>query len=241
MLNNLNKFRYNQILHALCILVVGTLLVFDSALLATGAKNSTNASESYTERFDRAEILMKKGVALGRQKKYSESVAELKKAVELIPDNGPLLYNLGMSLYNAGDLGEARKAWQKTVSLRPDYADAWYMLGLLDAKEGNSADAISALIKCVELKPQENDAKAALIKECLKVARKNYEQLAKTDLARAKKLTCEFPTNSALSVSEGKHPLANTEIPGTGKTFDELLEIFKRIPFQPRTPSAHQK
>jgi len=193
---------------------------------------------SYEQRFSRAEELMKRGVALGREKKYVESAEELRKAIELIPDNGPLWYNLGMSLYNGGESAAARRAWQKTVELRPDYADAWYMLGLLDAKEGKSADAIAAYAKSSELKPQDGEAQAALIKECLKLARSKYQQLQQTDPDRAKKLAGEFPGNVSPAVGTGKHPLADTEIPGTGKTFDELLEIFKHTPFQRSQPKG---
>jgi tetratricopeptide (TPR) repeat protein len=183
---------------------------------------------------------MKRGVALGREKKYRESVVELKMAIELIPDNGPLWYNLGMSLYNADETAEARAAWQKTVSLRPDYADAWYMLGMLAAREGRAADAIAAYAKSSELKPLDGEAQSALIRECLKLARQSFEQLQKTDSGRAKKLAGEFGGGATPSIDQGKHPLADTVIPGTGKTFDEMLEIFKRTPFQRQQPTGHK-
>ncbi|MEW6713080.1 MAG: tetratricopeptide repeat protein [Candidatus Riflebacteria bacterium] len=194
----------------------------------------TLCAETYEQRFSRAEELMKRGVALGRDKKYPESVIELKKAVELIPDNGPLWYNLGMSQYKSGDKSAARVSWQKTVSLRPDYTDAWYMLGMLEAGESRSTEAIVAYEKCLQAKPGDGEAREALIKECLKLARKNFEQLQKTDSARAKKLSGQFSDGLSPSTGENKHPLADTVIPGTGKTFDELLEIFKRTPFQGR-------
>lgn len=145
-----------------------------------------------------------------------------------------------MSLYNNGETAEARRAWQKTVSLRPDYADAWYMLGLLDEKSGRAADAIAAYARSSELKPGDGAAQAALIRECLKLARQKFEQLQKTDPALAKKLAGEFPGNVNPSADPNKHPLADTEIPGTGKTFDEMLEIFKRTPFQRHQPKGRQ-
>lgn len=199
-----------------------------------------DVNETYEERFGRAEALMKQGVALGREKRYRESVDELRKAIELIPDNGPLWYNLGMSLYNNGEIAEARQAWQKTVSLRPDYSDAWYMLGLLDAKSGRAAEAIAAYARSSELKPGDGTAQAALIRECLKLARQKFELLQKIDPALAKKLAGEFPGTVSPSADPNKHPLADTEIPGTGKTFDEMLEIFKRIPFQRHQPKSRQ-
>lgn len=156
-----------------------SLMVCDCIYADEGKEIPTTVfrNESYEQRFGRAEKLMKRGVALGREKKYAESAAELRKAIELIPDNGPLWYNLGMSLYNGGETDAARRAWQKTVELRPDYADAWYMLGMLDAKEGRSAEAIAAYAKSSELKPQDGEAQAALVIECLKLARRKYEQL----------------------------------------------------------------
>ena len=216
------------------------LVVFMTGLAVCShpAGAAKDAPESYEQRFAEAEGLMKRGVALGREKKYAESAAELRKAIELIPDNGPLWYNLGMSLYNGGETAVARRAWQKTVELRPDYADAWYMLGMLDAKEGRSAEAIAAYAKSSELKPQDGEAQAALVRECLKLARRKYEQLQQSDPARAKKLAGEFPGNASPALGSGKHPLADTEIPGTGKTFDELLEIFKHTPFQRTQPKS---
>jgi len=239
-LNNVSRALIGGIMNSIrlssgAILPMLMLIVFCCSIFAQDVQlpdTATKSTETYEQRFARAEKLMKRGVALGREKKYRESVVELKKAIELIPDNGPLWYNLGMSLYNGGETAEARTAWQKTVSLRPDYADAWYMLGMLAAKEGRTADAITAYAKSSELKPLDGEAQSALIRECLKLARQNFEQLQKTDPARAKKLAGEFGGGATPSMGQGKHPLADTVIPGTGKTFDEMLEIFKRTPFQ---------
>jgi len=219
--------------------ILSLFYIYMSVCATHGGETEYNSAKgAFEQRFAEAEKLMKSGVALGREKKYADSAAELRKAIELIPDNGPLWYNLGMSLYNGGETDAARRAWQKTVELRPDYADAWYMLGMLDAKEGRSAEAIAAYAKSSELKPQDGEAQAALVRECLKLARRKYEQLQRTDPARAKKLAGEFPGNVSPAIGSGKHPLADTEIPGTGKTFDELLEIFKRTPFQRTQPKS---
>lgn len=192
--------------------------------------------DSYDVRFSMAEKLMKKGVALGREKKYEESVQVLREAVELIPDNAPLWYNLGLSLYHSGKAAEALEAWNKTVSIRPNYQDVWYMIGLARSKDGKSAEAIAAFSKNVEISPDDSQARASLIRECLRIAANNMNYLKKTDPVMSEKLAREFPGGLATpgtgAAGPNEHPLGNTEIPGMGKKFNELLEMFKKIPFQ---------
>ncbi|MBU1109338.1 MAG: tetratricopeptide repeat protein [Candidatus Riflebacteria bacterium] len=221
---------------------LSAMLLFNPSLPAIHGQETTGLqtpTESYEVRFALAEKLMKKGVALGREKKHNESVKALREAIELIPDNATLWYNLGLSLYHSGKHAEALEAWDKTVNIRPDYRDVWHMIGLVRSKNGKSTEAIAAFTRGVETNPDDSDSRASLIRECLNVAKTNMEHLKKTDPAMAKKLTQEFPGDFAApgagATNAGEHPLGNTEIPGTGKNFNELLEIFKKIPFQRNT------
>lgn len=221
----------------LFVLIAGILLNVD--LTAVHGQETTGLQtqkDSYDARFSMAEKLMKKGVALGREKKYDESVNVLREAVELIPDNAPLWYNLGLSLYHGGKPEKALEAWNNTVSIRPNYPDVWYMIGLVRSKTGKSAEAIAAFSKNVEISPDDSQARASLIRECYRVAANNMNYLKKADPAMSEKLAREFPGGFATpgtgAASQIEHPLGNTEIPGMGKNFNELLEIFKKIPFQ---------
>ncbi len=221
------------------LVALSTVILLSVGLTAVQGEEMTGLQprkDTYEIRFSMAEKLMKKGVALGREKRYEESVKVLREAVELIPDNAPLWYNLGLSMYHGGKPADALEAWNKTVSIRPDYPDVWYMIGLACSKTGKSTEAIAAFAKNVVICPDDSQSRASLIRECLRVAASNMKHLKKTDPAMSENLAREFSGGFAIpgegSSSQNEHPLGKTEIPGMGKDFNELLEIFKKIPFQ---------
>jgi tetratricopeptide (TPR) repeat protein len=94
-----------------------------------------------------------KGVALGRLGKTAESQEMFRKSAELDPKGAGLnFYNLGVTLYNAGDMEKAADAFKQSVASDANYAESYYLLGMsLSGSEASFADAIAAFKKYIEI------------------------------------------------------------------------------------------
>lgn len=181
-----------------------------------------------------AEELMKQGVALGREKYFKKSIEKIAMAIELVPDNPELWYNLGLSYFNLSDYESAEKAWKKSIAFKSDHLDAHFNLGLIYSRQKKDLEAINAFAQCIQLNQDENAARSNLIKHCLKFAESNLQILQMKDPAKAQIFKNELSGLSNPQNVKGKHPLADQQIPGIGKNFQQLLEIFQKIPFQNR-------
>lgn len=65
----------------------------------------------------------------------------LRRARDLLPDRGDILYNLGVSLQATGRLDEAAATWHEVTRLAPDHLDAWRNLTLAAAETGDPETA----------------------------------------------------------------------------------------------------
>jgi Flp pilus assembly protein TadD len=66
------------------------------------------------------------------------------------PNDVNLLYNLGMSLSDTGELDDAVNHVRRAVTLAPDFANARVALGVALQRLGQNTDAISALTEAVK-------------------------------------------------------------------------------------------
>jgi tetratricopeptide (TPR) repeat protein len=90
--------------------------------------------------------------ALGARQ-WPEAVANLKKAVELAPDNAFTRLNLGTALYMQGDADAALEQYRKAVSLSPALARAHFAIGVLMEARGQDDEAIKAFDAAVASDP----------------------------------------------------------------------------------------
>ena len=93
------------------------------------------------------------GVALGRQGRADEAIAELQEAIRLRPAYAEAHSNLGAALGAKGQLDQAIGQFQETIRLRPDHAEAHNNLGVAFDRQGRVDEAISHLQEAVRLKP----------------------------------------------------------------------------------------
>jgi len=61
---------------------------------------------------------------------YSGVIADLKKAIELMPELPHLYYNMGGILFKQGDIPGAIKQYNKAIELFPYFAEAYYNRGI---------------------------------------------------------------------------------------------------------------
>lgn len=97
-----------------------------------------------------------RGIAYERSKQWAKSEADLKKALELYPDQPLVLNYLGYSWIDQGiNLDEGMKLIQRAVGLRPDDGYIVDSLGWAHYRLGQYEDAVRELERAVELRPQD--------------------------------------------------------------------------------------
>lgn len=97
-----------------------------------------------------------RGICNERSKDWSGAEADLKKALQLYPDQPHVLNYLGYSWVDQGvNLQEGLDMIRKAVSLRPDDGYIVDSLGWAYYRLGRYDDAVKELERAVELKPQD--------------------------------------------------------------------------------------
>jgi arylsulfatase A-like enzyme/tetratricopeptide (TPR) repeat protein len=94
---------------------------------------------------------MQYGMAQARLKNYSKALEPLKKAVELLPDNGMGHYELGLVLYENGDWKGAAPEFEAAVARAPRWADAHFSLASVYARIDRVPEALELLNRTLEL------------------------------------------------------------------------------------------
>ncbi len=139
------------------------------ALMALGDVLRSNekypeAAEVYTKAIDQLQaptgnnwmLYYFRGTAFERTKQWEKSEADLKKALELKPDQPHVLNYLGYSWIDQGvNLDQGTEMIRKAVALRPD--DGFFIdsLGWAYYRTGHYDEAVRELERAVELKPNE--------------------------------------------------------------------------------------
>ncbi|TCT08213.1 tetratricopeptide repeat protein [Aquabacter spiritensis] len=97
-----------------------------------------------------------RGICNERSKKWAAAEADLKKALELYPDQPHVLNYLGYSWVDQGlHLDQGLDMIRKAVALRPDDGYIVDSLGWAYYRLGRYEDAVNELERAVELKPQD--------------------------------------------------------------------------------------
>ena len=96
------------------------------------------------------------GLFYDRQNKYPESIAALRKAIELTPDNAQAYLNLGAVYIDTGDAkltSDAEQALKKSIELAPSYP-AYANLGQLYYTEKRYSESAAMTEKALQLNDQ---------------------------------------------------------------------------------------
>ncbi len=97
-----------------------------------------------------------RGICFERSKQWPKAEADLKKALELYPDQPLVLNYLGYSWVDQGtNLGEGMKMIRRAVEQRPDDGYIVDSLGWANFRIGNYDEAVKELDRAVELKPDD--------------------------------------------------------------------------------------
>jgi tetratricopeptide (TPR) repeat protein len=96
------------------------------------------------------------------ERRWTDAVEHLRKAVELAPDNAFTRLNLGTALYMTDDATGALAELRAAVRLSPRLARAHYVLGVVAAGQGQEAESIAAFTRAVDDDAAYADAHLAL-------------------------------------------------------------------------------
>src|SRR5258708_9473671 len=92
-------------------------------------------------------------LANSRLKNYDQALPHLKKAVQLLPDNGMGHYELGLALFETGDWKAAAPEFELAVGRAPRWADAHFSLASVYARIDRVPEAMTELDTCLGLSP----------------------------------------------------------------------------------------
>ncbi|MDD5383428.1 MAG: tetratricopeptide repeat protein [Gallionella sp.] len=87
------------------------------------------------------------------QMQGKDSLAALRKAMELLPDDADAHYNLGNTLLILGRLDEAEASYRRALQVWPDYVDAHYNLGNTLRNLGRLDEAEASYRRALQVKP----------------------------------------------------------------------------------------
>ena len=97
-----------------------------------------------------------RGIAYERSKQWPKAEADLKKALELSPDQALVMNYLGYSWIDQGlNLDEGMRLIKKAVELKPDDGYIVDSLGWAHYRMGKFDEAVRELERAVELRPQD--------------------------------------------------------------------------------------
>ena len=99
--------------------------------------------------------------ALGKRE-WADAIRNLRKAIELAPQNPGTRLNLGTALYLTGDAGGALEQFETAVRLAPESPKAHYSIGVIMEAAGRDQDAIDRFSAAVKYDPGYVEARMQL-------------------------------------------------------------------------------
>ncbi len=93
------------------------------------------------------------GLKLSAEGKYTEAIAEYKKALERDPEQPYVIANMADALSKNNQNEEALAAYQQAIALKPDDAAMYTNMGVLLGKMGKTAESQEAFKKAASLNP----------------------------------------------------------------------------------------
>jgi tetratricopeptide (TPR) repeat protein len=93
------------------------------------------------------------GVTYAELGRNDEGLAELQRAVAILPDDASSLYNIAVILQGRGETGAAMALYRRVVDIDPAFFPAWINLSLFDYRQGRYLPALEAADRAVAAAP----------------------------------------------------------------------------------------
>lgn len=188
-----------------------------------GRKKFAECAKTYTQAIDALTDSAKtnwvyyyfRGICMERSKQWPKAEADLRKALELQPDQPHVLNYLGYSWIDQGiNLEEGMKMIQRAVDQRPDDGYIVDSLGWAHYRVGEYEEAVKTLERAIDLRPEDPTINDHLGDAYWRVGRKveakfqwahardmkpEPEELAKIEAKLANGLPDEAPSSAAIA------------------------------------------
>ena len=195
--------------------------------LDNAVKHWEKAAELSTNKANIHSIL---GNAYKLMEDFEKSSKELKKAVEIEPDNFEYLYNFGLILFEQKKYEEAKNVFKKALKIHPNDYELLNDLAVTYYKSNDYRKALNYLNKALGINPEYFAGSINLIQ--ILIETKEFEKATK----RLEKIEIKYPSEPEIEEikrllnTAKKHPemkdIYSVEI--SGRTFRiEPLEILK--------------
>jgi tetratricopeptide (TPR) repeat protein len=161
--------------------------------------------------------------ALGKRE-WAEAITNLRKAIELAPQDPGTRLNLGTALFMTGDAGGALEQFETAARLAPQSPKAQYSIGVLMEAAGHDQDAIDRFSAAVKYDPGYVEAQMQLADALRRTGRlddalSHYSEVIKT--------------SPAISQARFGYAMALVRLQRYQEARDRLTEAVKTYPDQP--------
>ena len=86
--------------------------------------------------------------------KYEKAKEMFERILILDPDNYRVHYNLGIALFNLGEMKKAKQSLTRALKIKPDYKYCFYNLGLIYEETGKYRKALNYYEKALKGDPK---------------------------------------------------------------------------------------
>ena len=115
---------------------------------------TSSAPALLNQRLRGADALVLLAVVQGAQRKDTEALKSVERAIALAPENFDAQFTLGRALYGVGDSAAAARAFRAALKLRPDDARALFFLATALEAAGDTEAALAAYSDLTRRQPQ---------------------------------------------------------------------------------------
>ena len=98
------------------------------------------------------------GVALGRRGQLNEAAASFQRALELVPNDAAVTYNLGFAFEGLGQFADALVQYDRAVALNPAFVGGWISRGKMLFALNRLEESLESMDRALALDPNNADA-----------------------------------------------------------------------------------
>jgi uncharacterized protein len=185
----------------------------------------------------RSHLLRSKAIALDKSGDYAKSVALFEKTISEYPTDPLLIYNYGITLYNAKEYAKAKEYFFRTLSINPFHAGSHRGLARIAILEGRKVHGMLAMGIYLSINPNDNENLVMINNFVLNQApdegsltgtgRNSYEkldQIVRAKMAMDKNFQSKFSLEFAI-VKQFEMILDQLDV-GAGETNDAYRNLY---------------
>jgi serine/threonine protein kinase/tetratricopeptide (TPR) repeat protein len=166
-------------------------------------------------------------LAMSRPAEPGKAIGYYRAALALRPESPSVWHNLGLALYDNGELAEAVTALQRAIAFKPDYAEAHNSLGTAFHDAARPDEAIAEFREAIRLK---NNYAEAHCNICLSLLDKGRVEEAIAECRKALRIAPKFA---------GAHCNLGSALKAKGQLDEAIIEYHEALRLKKDYAEAH--